>query len=321
MRSVNSRKASRNGRAKPARRDTRKTTRAKPAAKASKAAPARPFGRRTEFRNDVFARFGRWLRHKLTFRRPVLYLSGTLLASVVVIGLFAGGYIRAGLDRIESGADAVSSYAGFGISKLHLAGEDRTPPQQVLAVLNFKPGQSIFDADLGLARARLMQLPWVAEAEVTRRYPDSVSVAITEKHPFALWQSTSGLFVIERSGAVITRATVKEFPKLPVFVGDPPKGGDDLVEAVSGHRAVVARLRAMQRIAHRRWNLILDDGVVVKLPEAGWKKQIDVLEHLIVDKGVLERDIQEIDLRSPDNYFFVLRGQKQPQQVSRGNAA
>jgi hypothetical protein len=44
-----------------------------------------------------------------------------------------------------------------------------------------------------------------------------------------------------------------------------------------------------------------------------------VLEHLIVDRGILERDISEIDLRMPDNFFFVLRnGQK---QQMRGNAA
>ena len=41
-----------------------------------------------------------------------------------------------------------SAYAGFGISKLHLSGNSRTPPETILAVLNFKPGQSIFAADL-----------------------------------------------------------------------------------------------------------------------------------------------------------------------------
>jgi cell division protein FtsQ len=74
------------------------------------------------------------------------------------------------------------------------------------------------------------------------------------------------------------------------------------------------------RISDRRWNLLLGGDVIVELPEEGWAKQLDVLEHLIVDKGVLERDISEIDLRVPDNFFFVLRnGQKQ--QLTRGNAA
>jgi cell division protein FtsQ len=76
----------------------------------------------------------------------------------------------------------------------------------------------------------------------------------------------------------------------------------------------------MQRVASRRWNLMLDGDVVVQLPEDGWQTQLDLLEHLIVDKGVLERDVSEIDLRERDNYFFVLRnGQKQ--QATRGNSA
>ena len=318
MRSVNSRKSTR-GRAKPARRDARKTGRAKSA----KPRAQRPFGRRKTSRADIFWRAVGELRERFTIRRPVLYLAEALLALTVIAGLFAGGYVRAAVDRVDSAADAVSAYAGFGISKLHLAGADRTNPQTILAVLDFRPGQSIFGADLQMARARLMRLPWVKQARVTRRYPDSISVGIVEKKPFALWRGPNHLYVIERSGAVITTATPAQFPKLPVFAGDPPKGGADLIEAIAAHRAVAARVRIMQRISGRRWNLVLDDGVVVELPETGWKKQLGVLEHLIVDKGVLERDIKEIDLRLPDNYFFELRGEEnaKPKPATREHAA
>jgi len=316
MRSVRrSRKSTRNARTKPARRDTRKATRAK------NEAPRQAFSRRAQLRDDIFSRAFRRVRGWLTFRRPILYLTGGLLTLSLIAALFAGGYVRAWLGTLNAGATAISSYAGFSIANLHLAGEKRTAPQTILAVLNFKPGQSIFDADLQMARARLERLPWVARAEVTRRYPDSISVGIVEKQPFALWQSPKGLAVIERSGAVITKTTFEEFAKLPLFIGGSPEHGDALVEAIAAHRAVVARVRAMERVSGRRWNLILDDRVVVKLPETGWRKQLDVLEHLIVDKGVLERDIKEIDLRSPENYFFLLGGQAKPEQHVRGNAA
>jgi cell division protein FtsQ len=251
----------------------------------------------------------------------MLYLTGSLITLACVAALFAGGYVRATLDKVDAGATAVSHYAGFGVSKLHMSGENHTPPETILAVLNFKPGQSIFGADLRSARDRLLHLPWVAEAEVARRYPDSISVHIVERRPFGLWQAPNGLKVIERSGRVITGATRAQFPHLPVFAGDPPKGGDALVQAIDDHRAVAARVRIMQRVGQRRWNLILDDGVLVKLPETGWQKQLAVLEGLIVDKGVLERDIKVIDLRSKDNFFFGLRGQGTPQPVTRGNAA
>jgi cell division protein FtsQ len=304
-------------RGKSARREARKAPRAP---KAAAEAPRRNFGRRTRFRDDIFSRSLRTLRRWFTFRRPMLYFTGALLVLTLITGLFVGGYVRRGLDAMNRVAETVSADAGFGITSLHLAGENRTPPESVLAALNFKPAQSIFTADLRGARARLMLLPWVKEAKVTRRYPDSISVTIVEKRPFALWQSVNGLFVIERSGAVITKAALKQFPHLPVFIGGAPEGGGELVDAIATHRAVAARVQAMERVSGRRWNLILDDGVVVKLPETGWKKQLGVLEHLIVDKGILERDIIEIDLRSPDNYFFTLRHETN-QKPTKGSAA
>jgi cell division protein FtsQ len=62
----------------------------------------------------------------------------------------------------------------------------------------------------------------------------------------------------------------------------------------------------IQRVGERRWDLILSGGVTVRLPEEGWERQLAELERLIVEKGVLERDIEMIDLRYPDNYVFRL---------------
>ena len=50
----------------------------------------------------------------------------------------------------------------------------------------------------------------------------------------------------------------------------------------------------------------LANGVVVRLPEEHWETQLAELEKLIVENGVLERDIEMIDLRYPDNYVFKL---------------
>ena len=44
----------------------------------------------------------------------------------------------------------------------------------------------------------------------------------------------------------------------------------------------------MKRVYGRRWNLVLDDGVLVKLPETDWAEELNTLERLIVDNGVLE---------------------------------
>jgi cell division protein FtsQ len=264
-------------------------------------------------------------RFAIFVHRPMMAMCGLLVVLVLLGALLASGVIGRGVHAVGRGAAIVSADAGFGISEIHITGNRRTPYKQVLEVLGMKPGQSIFSADLWSARDRLARLDWIASAELHRRYPDAVFVTLVEKRPFALWQPPADahgeeapILVVERNGRPITSHDVEKFRRLPKLVGaGAPQAAADLVDAVATHRAVAARIAAYARQSERRWNLILDDGVVVQLPEAGWAKQLDALEHLIIDNGILERDVTEIDLRSPTHYFFLLKnGEKK--DVERG---
>ena len=287
--------------------------------------PARPvrdvssgknFSQRGSLRDSILSALVR--RAGGLIRRPVMLMTLGLMLFAAIAALFASGTVGRTVHGIDNAIDAVVADAGFGISEIHLAGNSRVPPETILAALGMKPGESIFDAKLAQARGRIMALDWIASADVVRRYPDSIFVTVVEKRPFALWQSPHGVAVVERAGGVITTQGLEKFARLPKLVGaGAPEVATDLVDAVTGDRAVAARVAAYEYVSQRRWNLILNDGVVVKLPETGWNKELDALEHLIVDSGILERDVTEIDLRSPTQYFFVLRsGEKK--DVQRG---
>ena len=256
------------------------------------------------------------LKDRLAFftSRPMVAMCGFLTVIVLLGALFASGVIGRSVRAVNRTIDTVTADAGFGISEIHITGNRRTPYSQVLEVLAMKPGESIFSADLWSARQRLARLDWIASAEIHRRYPDAVFVTLVEKRPFALWQSPPDakgeglIWVVERNGGLITTRELEKFRRLPKLVGaGAPGTAADLVDAVQTHRAISARIAAYARQSERRWNLILDDGVVVKLPESGWQKELDALEHLIIDGGILERDVTEIDLRSATHYFFLLK--------------
>jgi cell division protein FtsQ len=280
------------------------------------------FGRRTTLHNDPFSRFFRSVRRALSFRNPMFLLTASVIVATAVAALFIGGYVHRARAAVDAGIDAVVADAGFDISKVQLIGKHHVSPGDVYAALGFGVGQSIFGADVQAARANLRSLPWIADAEVTRRYPDAVEVRLTEKVPFAIWNDGNQVRVVDRAGEPITQADRAEFPRLPVFVGDKPDGASDLVEAIALHRAVAARVKAMKRVGGRRWNLVLDDGVIVKLPEDSWGAELGTLERMIVDRGVLEYDVSEIDLRTHGHFYFRLRHPPAPShKKSRGDAA
>ncbi|MBV8978085.1 MAG: FtsQ-type POTRA domain-containing protein [Alphaproteobacteria bacterium] len=292
----------------------------RPARGGKRSSSQQAFGRRARKPGAIARLFWR-VRGWLTFRKPMVTLCFGLLLLVLIAGLFVSGTVARTIGRVEHGLDGFVANAGFGIAEVHLSGNARTPPETILAALGFQPGESIFGADLQSARLRLKKLDWVADADVQRRYPDAISVRLVEKLPFALWKPPAGnICIVDRSGAVITDKDVAQFARLPLLIGDAaPAVAADLVDAVAQHRAVAARVKGYERVSQRRWNLILDGDVVVKLPETGWHKELDTLEHMIVDQGVLERAIAEIDLRIPSHYFFGLKGAKpESKHVDRG---
>ena len=288
--------------------------------KAKSRTPSARGGRRSSdvpgYGEGLRARLG-WFGSAVLFRRPMLSLTLMLVLCGGVYGLIAGGH----LSRLSDGVESSLAQAGFAVGDIRLAGADRTSTADVYATLGVERGQSIFTVDAAEIRRRLLDLPWVGDAEVRRNLPGSLSIRLIEKRPFALWQSGKSVVVIERSGAVITDADDGSFDNLPLFTGyGAPEAAAAFLDAARPYRAVFARLQMIQRMGERRWDLLLAGGVTVKLPEEGWESQLTELESLIVEKAILERDIEMIDLRYPDNYVFKLHnGDSRP--VSRERRA
>ena len=241
MRSV---KAERKPRENPRIRTTRK-----PARLSRDKAPSQGFNRREKSSDSILSGLSRRLGR--FFRRPILLMTLGLVIFAAIAALFASGSIGRAIHGVSNAADTVSADAGFSIRAIHITGQRLTPVATIAAALDLHENQSIFSADLAAARARLLALDWVASADVVRRYPDSITVTIVEKRPFALWQAppdasgVSRLLVVERNGGIITGRDIEGVAPLPKLCGaGAPAAAAVLVDAVQAHRAVSAHLSA-----------------------------------------------------------------------------
>jgi len=69
---------------------------------------------------------------------------------------------------------------------------------------------------------------------------------------------------------------------------------------------LAARMRAGVRVADRRWNVRLINGVDIHLPETGAAAAVDELAALDEAYGLLQRDIAGIDFRLSDRVTIRL---------------
>jgi cell division protein FtsQ len=229
-------------------------------------------------------------------------VAGGLLAVIGLVYWIAtsgwGSYLVTSTERalIKATADA-----GYRIESLEVEGRGETDKQAIMLALGALKGDPIFALDLESARQRLLGLPWVTQAVIERRLPDSLHVILTEAEPLALWQRQGVFHLVSRTGQILAIEDVARFGKLPVIVGDgAPQAAEGLFALLATEPELRGRVTAAVLVGQRRWNLRMDNGVDIKLPEtdavAAWAR-FAALER---QHQLLAKDVTVIDLRQPD---------------------
>lgn len=254
----------------------------------------------------------RWLRPHV--RMAVRLFSGDVEAPRSATPLLIGGFLAASVlaGTIQGGhMPAVTQYVaartGFAISEVAISGNDSTSEIDVVGALALDGWTALLGFSPEEARERIVKLPWVESATVRKIYPATIEVNLTERKAFALWQDKDGIQVIERDGKVIAPYEGGRFAALPLVVGEGAASRAELfIAGMARFPGIASRVKGYVRVGDRRWDLKLDNGVTVKLPEKGELAAIQRLEALQVTDGILDRDVVAIDMRLDDRIAVQL---------------
>ena len=130
-------------------------------------------------------------------------------------------------------------------------------------------------------------------------------VNLQERRPFAIWQSQGKFVLVDRTGQVVANQDVAQFKHLPLIVGlGAPSAAADLLDALRERPALAEKVSAAVRVGERRWNLRMNNGTDVLLPEGHEVVALDRLIRLQQEQAVLDRPLATIDLRLPDRLVF-----------------
>jgi cell division protein FtsQ len=233
---------------------------------------------------------------------------GAGIAAALAFVLASGGYgaVRGGhlpeiMAELRDFRDSVANMTGFRITSIALAGQRRLTRDDVLATAGISGRSSLLFLDAGEARARLKANPWIAEATVLKLYPGRLHIAVTEREAFALWQRDGRVEVIADDGTVVEPFAGQLFAKLPLVVGiGAETKAKDFLALIDKYPSIRDQFHAAVLVAERRWNVMLKNGIDVRLPETGMERALDTLVKLERDNKILSRDIALIDLRLAD---------------------
>ena len=240
-------------------------------------------------------------------RRSGLAATLLLLIASTGLGIVKGGHLEAFMTSVSETRNAIANSAGFRITSVAINGRKQLTQDEILAIGGVNGHSSLLFLDASSVREKLKADPWISEATVLKLYPGQLRIDIVERAPFALWQRNGQLSVISEDGAVLEGFVSPRFVKLPLVVG---KGAEtrarDFLALLARYPQINTLTKAAILVGERRWNLRLNDGLDIRLPENDVGNALAVLSNLDKNEHLFAKDIVAIDLREPDRLVVQL---------------
>lgn len=173
---------------------------------------------------------------------------------------------------LYAGAGALLAYAllawlvslpAFALHRVDVRGElSHVSEGSIRLVANRGVRGNFFTVDLDDVRSAFEKLPWVDEARVSRRWPDTLVVELVEHVPLARW---NGRGLVSAEGKIFDASAGAELPSLSGFEGS----GREVVEAYGRYNEMLAplgmRIRELSLSPRRAWRLKTDSGLEIAL--------------------------------------------------------
>jgi cell division septal protein FtsQ len=104
-----------------------------------------------------------------------------------------------------SGYQTATASGFFALKDVDIRGIERTPEEDIRRIVTAGVTKAgVWNADLGEIREKLEKFPFVKSATVSRSLPSGMRVNITERTPAAVVSLSSGKYLVDDEGTMLT---------------------------------------------------------------------------------------------------------------------
>jgi cell division protein FtsQ len=180
---------------------------------------------------------------------------------------------------------------------VRVEGVDQLPEQQIIDAAGLPMGEPMMRIDLGAAEQRIEKIPAVQSAEISRDWPTSLDISVTERTPVALVVDASGVRAVDAEGVLFKLRGRK--PHLPTLAMDKNTDASALTEAVRVIMAMPRRLS--EKVAEVRAETM--DSITLQLHDGDtvvWGSADDSAAKAQALALILQRKASVYDVSVPD---------------------
>ena len=225
------------------------------------------------------------------FRMPTIRV-GLLVVPLVAMGVIVATYFLS------------SSVLDRPIRSIEINGPfQRVTALQIEEAISAELEDGFVSADLTAIQQRIVELAWIDQATVARRWPSRLRITVTEQVPAATW-GERGLLNVRGELFV---SSVRHVPvELPRLSGPKDRSGDVARRYLAVRDRLIPiglDLRRVHLDKRGAWEMTLQNGVEVRLGRRGVEERTELFLNIVADIITGRADeIEYVDMRYSNGF-------------------
>lgn len=237
------------------------------------------------------------------FYRRLFRIGLPLLLVAAITGLWLSDETRRAnlTGGVAAVVENIQSREAFMVRTMEIEGASPAVDRALRAMLPVTLPASSFDIELRDLRQAVERLDAIEKVEFRIRPGGILSAVVVEREPAILWRHARGLDLLDAQGYRVASVTSREVRRdLPLIAGEgAARHTDEALALIDAAGPILPRLRGLERVGERRWDVVLDRGQRIMLPTARPLPALRQALAMDAQDGLLSRDVTVIDLRDP----------------------
>ena len=210
----------------------------------------------------------------------------------------------------ENSLEQFSKKYNYQLKDIEITGLQKIKKNNIIDFVKDFLDTSIFLLPLELISKKITENVWVKNVKLNIDYKNTLFIEILEYAPIGIYEYNNKYFYFNKSGKIITQANYKniEDEDLMIFSGKFSNLNALLLINIIDQidKKFKNKITKLEYINNRRWDIILNNEIKLKLSEEFPNKSIE--NYIKVEKNLSETDmfnIKIIDLRNLSKTILV----------------
>lgn len=165
--------------------------------------------------------------------------------------------------------------------------------------------QYIWNVNANDLKVKLLLLQHVKTASVKVVLPNMIYISVKNRIPYAIWWDYKKFFLVDDEGVILSdNITMNDKKRYLLIVGEAALQNLKNISNVIAESKQNGKVVSMRFIGYRRWDIVLNDGTIIKLPEKNLAQALTLFDKLnnLSSKIITHNSIVDMRLM-PDKVF------------------